>query len=424
VSSDEPVPAEKPAPEIRALGADQHALLTDIDQWAFGFDTEDLDHRPFLAMIEWDRTFGAWLGDPERLAGVTTAMDLDLPVPGGSVPCGGLALVAVHPAERRRGVMSALMEHHLRAVRERGEPVSGLHAAEQAIYGRFGYGLASRHFRLTLPRGAELRDVPGADAVRLRLERADADAHADLVAACYNAARLNRPGMVSRLRESHQRWPFVDQVWMRKDAETLRLLLAESDDGGPPRGYALFRRKGDWADDVPDGKVEVRELIVRDAAAARALWGTLVDLDLTGSVSTDDRPMDDPLLHQLVDFRAGKPRLIDGIWLRLVDVAEALAARRYSTEVDVVLEVTDPLLGENAGRWQLKGGPDGAACVRTDSKPDLAIDIRELGTVYLGSVTLDALAGAGQLTELKDGALAPASRAFSWPVAAYCGWGF
>lgn len=233
-SEDQAASPSRPVPQIRALGADDGAALTDMDQWAFGFDTEGLDPEPFLAMIEWDRTFGAWLTDPERLAGITTAMDLDLPVPGGSVRCGGLALVAVHPAERRRGVMRALMEHHLRGVRERGESVSGLHAAEQGIYGRFGYGLASRHYRLTLPRDAELRDVAGADAVRLRLEQANADAHADLVAECYQAARRDRPGMVSRHRTSHRRKPFLDQPWMRKDAETLRLLLAESDDDGPP----------------------------------------------------------------------------------------------------------------------------------------------------------------------------------------------
>ena len=50
--------------------------------------------------------------------------------------------------------------------------------------------------------------------------------------------------------------------------------------------------------------------------------------------------------------------------------------------------------------------------------------MRELAAAYLGSVTLDALAGAGLVREVRPGTLSRASRAFQWPVAAYCGWGF
>jgi hypothetical protein len=62
-----------------------------------------------------------------------------------------------------------MITHHLQAVRERDEPVSALYAAEAGIYGRFGYGLATRPLRFVLPRSAGLRDVPGWRDVRLRL---------------------------------------------------------------------------------------------------------------------------------------------------------------------------------------------------------------------------------------------------------------
>jgi predicted acetyltransferase len=170
--------------------------------------------------------------------------------------------------------------------------------------------------------------------------------------------------------------------------------------------------------------VQVRELVARDPAAAHALWSRLLDLDLMSTVELGDRPLDDPLLSMLADPRSAKPVVVDGIWVRLVDLPTALAARRYSGDVDVVLEVTDALCPWNAGRWRVTGGPDGAACERTADDADLRLDVRELGAAYLGSETLSHLAAAGLLTAADGDALLRASAAFSWPVKAYTPWQF
>jgi predicted acetyltransferase len=154
------------------------------------------------------------------------------------------------------------------------------------------------------------------------------------------------------------------------------------------------------------------------------LWGRLADLDLMGRVETGSRPLDDPLVHQLVDLRAAAPRLGDGLWVRLVDVGAALAARTYVTELDAVIDVTDVACPQNAGRWRLRAGPAGAVCERTPDGADLALDVRALGSAYLGGETLAALAGAGLVTEHSPGMLARASRAFTHDIAPFSGWVF
>ena len=146
----------------------------------------------------------------------------------------------------------------------------------------------------------------------------------------------------------------------------------------------------------------------------------LTDLDLMAKLDVDAVAVDDPIWHLLVDPRATNALLGDNLWVRVLDVPAALSARRYQAPVDVVLEVTDAMVPANAGRWRVVGGPDHATVTRTDDEADLALDVRELGTAYLGGVSLAALAGAGLVTELRPGTLHGAAVGFGWPVAPGC----
>lgn len=418
-----------PAPRIARLGPDDFADLLELDRWAFpAVPGPDAEHdQTVFDRMEWDRTTGAYLpgaGGAEELAGISSVYSLNVPVPGGAVSGAGLTWVGVHPLHRRRGALTALIGDHLRAVRERGEPISVLTASEATIYGRFGYGIGAHYVTADLPRGSALRPVAGAEDVRFRLERVDVDRHADLVGDCYEAARRHRPGMVSRNTRAHRRGQVSDSPLIRGGGENLRILIAEADDDGPARGYALFRRTDTGGNGRPSGEVRIRELVARDPAATQALWSRLLDLDLTTTVVLDKRPVDDPLFQLLVDPRAGRVQRGDQLWVRLVDLPAALAARRYSADLDVVIQVRDDLCPGNAGRWRLTGGPDRAACVPTTDAPAFALDVRELGAAYLGSVSLTALADAGLLTGTDPQAVAAAAHAFTWPVAAHCGWTF
>jgi predicted acetyltransferase len=92
--------------------------------------------------------------------------------------------------------------------------------------------------------------------------------------------------------------------------------------------------------------------------------------------------------------------------------------------VDVVFEVEDTFCPWNAGRWRLTGDTKGASCERTTDAADLSLSVRELGAAYLGGVSLVSLARAGQVGELRSGALTEASVAFGSPVVPWLPHGF
>ena len=100
----------------------------------------------------------AWDGD--RIVGGAGAFTYQLSVPGGSVPAGGVTVVGVLPTHRRRGVLRSLMKAQLEDCRARGESAAYLWASEATIYGRFGYGLASRIGEMTLARDRAAFAVP------------------------------------------------------------------------------------------------------------------------------------------------------------------------------------------------------------------------------------------------------------------------
>jgi predicted acetyltransferase len=411
---------------IVPLGPERRGELLALDHLAFVWADEP-DPEPMTAGLEWDRTFGVENGGTATSAEVTEAatsplmgiysvFSLGVVTPAGaggvdtaSVPMAGLTWVSVHPQHRRRGVLSAMMRHHLHGLHESGaEPVSGLHASEAAIYGRFGYGLATSGLRLTLPRRPALRDVPGAEAVTTRFLTADVEQHTELVADLYARSARHRPGGVLRTAALDQR-QVRDSPFQRRGREPLRLLVAERD--GRPTGYALLRREVRWDGAVPDGSAHVSELAAVDAGTHKAMWGVLTDLDFISRTTTPPMAGDDPLLSLLVDARTTNPTRADDLWLRVVDVDRALAARTYAHDVDVVLGVEDALCPWNARRWRLTGGSAGATCSSTNDAADITLDVRELGAAYLGGTSLVSLTAAGLVREDRAGAVQALSSA-------------
>ena len=296
------------------------------------------------------------------------------------------------------------------------EPLAALFASESVIYGRYGYGVATRHLHYTIMRGEALLPKP-ANRPRLRIyEPKEAAAKLKQV---HDAVQVTRPGMLTR----HQHYwevMLADPEFVREGNTRTHCVVAEDETG--PRGYALYSGKPKWSTGaLPEGELHVRELFGLDRDTTLTLWSDLFSRDLIGEVSVRSRPVDDPLLYELADPRRTRATIVDGLYIRLVDLPVALTTRLYSSAVDVVIAVTDDRLPANAGRWRLPaGGPaDGVkpSCERTTAEPDLVMPVVALGAAYLGGTRLGGLADAGVITEVRPGALAALSTAMWWDPA-------
>ncbi|WP_371549179.1 GNAT family N-acetyltransferase [Streptomyces sp. NBC_00554] len=387
---------------------------------AFGGVPESSDERGlYNVLTEYDRSIGVWDGD--QVVGTAGAFSFRVTVPGGaSVPAAGITMVSVAATHRRRGVLRSMMRRQLDDIRSWGEPLAVLTASEPAIYGRFGYGIATYQLNAEIETSrVQLSVPPGTDDVRLRYA-----APADVLDACEAVyARLvpGRPGMLAR-RAGWEQVGLLDPEGERDGASPLQCVVAERDD--EVVGYARYRVKPEWEPSGPRSAVVLEELEGLDPAVQGALWRFLFEIDLTSRLRTRGRPVDEAWQHMVSDIRRCNLRLRDALHVRLVDVGAALEARTYQAPVDLVFEVEDAFCPWNEGRWRLTGDAKGASCVRTEDAADLALSVRELGAAYLGGMPLASLGAAGRVRELRQGALTEASVGFSSAVAPWLPHGF
>ncbi|MDT7571856.1 MAG: hypothetical protein QOE05_2030, partial [Actinomycetota bacterium] len=358
--------------ETRTLSADDLDGVWEVLEHAFGGDNNPENRPVEFALVDPKRFYGTYDGDDPVATG--GSFDLTMTIPGRTRQVAGVTWIGVQPTHRRRGLLTALKRRMLDDLHAAGEPVAALWASEGAIYQRFGYGPAAWNVALSVPSKAAFnRPV---SAAGLRLTSPDAA----VLAPVFDEVAARSLGWSARDAKwwEYRLW---DPPHNRSGASPLLSVLAEGPGGVD--GYALYATKQEWEGGMSASTVQVREVVAKDAETRARLLRYLLDLDLMKTVSLYLAGVDDPVLHLLAEPRAAQARLKDNLWVRLVDVPTALAARAYSTDVDVVLEVEDSFCSWNTGRYRLVGGTDGATCETTTEPADLAVQVGDIGAAYL-----------------------------------------
>lgn len=396
-----------PEMPLRPITIDELPALVEMVESVFLSDSHEDGLDIERDIFEPDRSLAVFDGDePVASAGAYSKL---LTVPGGPIPIAAVTAVAVAPTHRRRGLLTRMMRHQLDEIHEQGgESVAALWASEAGIYSRFGYGMANRNaqLRVSTAESALRRDV---DRGTGRLRQFSAHDGLPAMAAIHEEARSRQVGYLDRTKPWWDRRLF-DPERRREGASALRCVV-HSDETGNPDGYSLFSVKSSWTTGSPGGSATIRDLVATTPQAYAAVWGFLLELDLVRHVEWERAAADEPLIYLVDNPRGVRQEVSDALWVRLIDVDRAMSARRYSTPVDVVLEVSDEFCPWNTGRYRLTGGPDSADCPRTDDPAELTMSSTTLAAAYLGGVTLASLAAGGLVTEHRRGALAAASAA-------------
>lgn len=363
-------------------------------------ETELADRSSYL---DPSRTLAAF--DNGRCVATFRSFPQEVTAVGGTpVPADAITSVTVTATHRRRGLLTRMMTQDLAAAKERGDVVATLIAAEYRIYGRYGFGPATTATQWEIDaQRAGLDPRWSAPENGGRIDLVDGEDVRKLGPELYERLRRGQPGAITR-----------DDRWWQVHTGVLSLTRAPWTEpfyavyrapGGEVEGLAAYVCDDTWTDaKQPLDTATVKGFIATTPAAERALWHYLCSIDWVTKVKSGWRSPDDLLPHLLPDPRAATiTTQADWLWVRILDVVRAMEARSYEGEGTLVLEVTDGA-GLAGGRYRLDASARGASCAPTAESAELTLDVRELGTLWLGDESAVRLAALGRVREERAGA--------------------
>jgi predicted acetyltransferase len=302
--------------------------------------------------------------------------------------------VTVRTSHRRRGLLSRLMHTDLTEAHERGLTLAALTASEGGIYRRFGFGIATNHRAVELHTGPGFVLAAALPADAPHVEIVDAGSAAPLLRQAFSAFH-------GSWRGSHGRPSWYDDhltgAWdFEKGAPdpAIRVAVAFGGDGAAV-GHAVYRF-------IPEKEsLKVLDFVAAAASTELALWRFVASVDLVHTVTSRSFSPRSPLPWALADPRALKVTGVgDYTWLRVLDVAGALAARGFDHDGGLTLAVDDPL-GLDGGAWRLDV-VGGRAVVEPVGEAELRLTRDALGSLYFGLADARSLAAAGRIAGPAD----------------------
>ena len=398
--------------EFRSLRAAEFDQLGQLTSYVYGGNYGDGADNTVTSSTRPEWTLCAF--DGTRLVSSFATIPFTMRANGTAVPLGGVSAVGTLPEYRRQGLVRRITTQAFADMREQGQAVAALWASQAAIYQRYGYAMASvlRNYRVDT---ADIAFHDG-DAGGSRVERLDPTAGYDFIKQVYIRFIADRMCYLHRARPL-----WLNNALDQDDAGAPIHIALSRDAAGEPDGYAVYTLRTGRSDHASRGQ----ELAIRDLAwitptAYRSLWSFIARHDLVGSVRWNNAPADDPAVEFFMEPRLLHTRDQEGFWLRIVDVAKALAGRGWDADGEISLGIAeDSLAPWNAGSYRMTVSGGTAEMARANGSADLNLSVKALALLYSGRRSARALAAWGMVDGAPD-ALRQADALFATPHAPHC----
>lgn len=398
--------------EIRAC-RDEKELASYAEVLAYAFAINDRSGlQAEIEAVTPESTVCAF--DDGKAVSTLGIMPLTVYLNGRPVSMGGVTGVGTLPGYRRQGLLRATMSEALGRMHNEGTAFALLWASMGAIYQRFGYGIATPLLRYSFdPRAVALLPgyTSGGGCTLVPLEHAR-----ERIAPIYERFAAPRNLLLQR----------DDFLWswdtLRAKANESRYVVVYRDADGRDSGYVVYKTREQETPQrtVPPQILDVLDIAWLDIDAYVGLWECIRAHDMVREVQMRWMAAeDDPMPLMLAEPRMLNAATFDGTWLRVVDVASALAARPYSSAGRLRIAIRDELCPWNAGTWELETDGPSTSVKRTSEPEDMAMPAASLATLLTGHRNATTLERARRIEPASQAALRTADRIFATNYAPY-----
>ena len=291
---------------------------------------------------------------------------------------GGIGGVATLPAARGKGYAGKLLSFTLEQMREHKQPLSSLFPFSWKFYRNYGYEWIGTE------RTYKIKTASIPDSEETEYVRAARAGDTAAIVVCYTHYAHGYRGMLKR----------KDNKWngMLEDEPGQFTFTFVYERDGKIEGYLMYR----------DGSKEetgLRDFVCTSIRAYRGLLGLLRRHEMQTEAFKWSAPDNDPLwsLYYHWDIETKTEPLMQA---RIVDVETAFADWHPVTQSSgsAVFALHDANCAWNVGTWRVDYEGGRTAIQRTNSVPQISLDIQALSQAFYGAPTLPQLRDAGRVT--------------------------
>lgn len=321
--------------------------------------------------------YGAF-SDGQLIAGVI-GNELQMTFDGSKQPLLGIGGVVTHPSFRKSGAIKGIMKELLTDARDRGFVFSGLYPFNHNFYRKFGYEMSRDLETYTVP--FSLIANYAADVKTRMLEKDD---DREILRPVYEAFEKRYNLAIS------------------KDAKTLSRLTHSDPYGKNDYAYAIY--DGDEVcayiafsktDKNGEGVMNIHDYAFKTEKDFLKILSFVSRFGPEFASFQISLPGDIPLSQLTLDPYSVTKSVSSRYMMRVLNVEKALLSMSRCIPSPFVIEIDDPFICENSGRYLVSGGK----CERTDKDPDISMSIQAFsqmmsgyqgleGTLYRPDVTL------------------------------------
>ena len=289
---------------------------------------------------------------------------------GSQVCNGGVGGVSTLPEYRRTGAVRAIFHSLLRQAYQNGEVISTLYPFSHAFYRKFGYETVCWKNVYEFSPAVLSEYVFDGEAALWK--------QGDPITpwtALYNS--FAAPFNLAVLRDDRMMGEHLQGTYYQD--RKFCYMLSEN---GWPVAYLIFQ---DIRHD-PQAILDVQDLAWSSPAGFRALLGFLARFSADYGMVRLFLPRDVELLSIIRSPLAYdiQKTTEQGYMIRVVNAVRALEALRKPADCAFTIRVSDEIISENSGTWQVNS----EAVTPTGAEPDLIISEKALGQLIAGVVSL------------------------------------
>lgn len=317
-------------------------------------------------------TYAAFTDDMQMMSTVTFT-DFDVNFDGNTCKTAGAGGVATLPQYRRGGSVRGCFTKALPELYKDGYDFSYLFPFSTIYYRKFGYESCVRKYQTVVNLG--LLDPPKTEG-SLVLAECGSDFSGAVKAV--DAVWESKYNMAVRHDEEYYSWVLKCDPAVKQ--EFTYIYFSKN---GTPKAYTTFRKA-----DEPDGRNLVcRHFCFTDKEGYNGLMSLFRSFASDHRFVRFDLPADPGMFYLMPEWSLGavKFTVVPAGMVRVINVKSVLKKARYKGSGHIVLKITDEIIPENCGCFEIRftdGRADSVA--QTSSTPDAILGIATFSALITG----------------------------------------